>query len=266
MNPNARRLRRALALLALGGLLPLAGCSSGSKGGPKLTRADEARIREARQQAQTGPTWPPSAGAPMVGTESLIATATGQSVPVFSEQGAKTPVSQLSNPNEDGAPRVFLIKARRGDWLQVLLPVRPNGSKGWIRVSDVAISSTVYRIRVELSAHRITVVRGRDLIAQEPVGVGKANTPTPGGEYFIAELVQPPNPNGAYGPYAYGLSGFSDVLKEFQGGNGLVGIHGTNEPGLLGQDVSFGCIRMSNAGITKLASVLPLGTPVYITG
>jgi lipoprotein-anchoring transpeptidase ErfK/SrfK len=200
----------------------------------------------------------------MVGNETLIATAKGASVPVFSDQGAKEPSTQLSNPNEDGAPRVFLIKARRGDWLQVLLPVRPNGSKGWIRVSDVTISSTLYRVRVELGAHRITVVRGRDLMAQEPVGIGKANTPTPGGEYYITELVEPPNPNGAYGPYAYGLSGYSDVLKEFQGGNGVVGIHGTNEPGLLGSDVSFGCIRMSNAGITKLAALLPLGTPVDI--
>jgi len=205
-----------------------------------------------------------AAGPALVGTEALVARAVGPKVPVFADKDAKDPVMELGNPNEDGALRVFLIKARRGDWLQVLLPVRPNASMGWIRASDVTITSTIYRVRVELGAHRITVVRGRELITQEPVGVGKANTPTPGGEYYITELLQPPDPFGPYGPYAYGLSGFSDILKEFRGGNGVVGIHGTNEPNLLGQDVSFGCIRMSNTGITTLAAILPLGTPVEI--
>ena len=72
------------------------------------------------------------------------------------------------------------------------------------------------------------------------------------------------NPNGIYGPYAYQLSGFSDVLLRFNGGTGVIGIHGTNEPWLLGKDVSHGCIHMSNAGITRLAHLLPLGVPVEI--
>jgi len=33
---------------------------------------------------------------------------------------------------------------------------------------------------------------------------------------------------------------------------------------VLGQDVSSGCIRMSNAKVTELAGKLPLGTPVLI--
>ena len=44
----------------------------------------------------------------------------------------------------------------------------------------------------------------------------------------------------------------------------MIGIHGTNQPALLGHDVSHGCIRMSNAGISKLAAILPLGVPVDI--
>jgi len=44
----------------------------------------------------------------------------------------------------------------------------------------------------------------------------------------------------------------------------VIGIHGTNDPGGLGRDVSHGGIRMSTAGITKLAAILPLGTPVQI--
>ena len=54
------------------------------------------------------------------------------------------------------------------------------------------------------------------------------------------------------------------MLQSFGGGPGQIGIHGTNEPGALGTDVSHGCVRISNASITKLARLLPLGTPVQI--
>jgi hypothetical protein len=54
------------------------------------------------------------------------------------------------------------------------------------------------------------------------------------------------------------------TLKNFGGGNGEIGIHGTNEPASLGKNVSHGCIRMSNTNITKLAGMLPLGVPVQI--
>lgn len=63
----------------------------------------------------------------------------------------------------------------------------------------------------------------------------------------------------------YGLSGFSNVLTEFNGGDGVIGIHGTNDPSSIGRDVSHGCIRMSNTGITTLAATLPLGTPVEVS-
>ena len=54
------------------------------------------------------------------------------------------------------------------------------------------------------------------MIVDEPVGVGRSDRPTPGGVYYLKELLQPPDPNGAYGTYAYGLSGFSNVLAELQ--------------------------------------------------
>jgi lipoprotein-anchoring transpeptidase ErfK/SrfK len=106
--------------------------------------------------------------------------------------------------------------------------------------------------------------RGRWLRAV-PVGLGTATTPTPGGVYFTEKLLKPTNPNGPYGPYAYGLSGFSPVLNEFMGGNGQIGIHGTNDPAGIGKNVSHGCIRMSNPAIARLATMLPLGVPVQIT-
>jgi len=55
------------------------------------------------------------------------------------------------------------------------------------------------------------------------------------------------------------------VLYSFGGGPGQIGIHGTNDPSSVGRSVSHGCIRLSNAAITRLAQELPLGTPVTIT-
>lgn len=201
---------------------------------------------------------------------SVVATAKIPSVAVFDAPDQPQPSRTMDNPVPGGDPLVFLVKEERPDWLDVYLPARPNGTTGWIRPADVDLATHNYRILVELGAHQITVWKGNDVFDQEPVAVGTTDTPTPGGLYYTAELKQPvdskgrPIPNGPYGPYAYGLSGFSDVLVDFAGGNGMIGIHGTNDPGSIGTDVSHGCIRMSNEGITKLAQNLPLGVPVEI--
>ena len=55
------------------------------------------------------------------------------------------------------------------------------------------------------------------------------------------------------------------MLDEFNGGDGVIGIHGTNEPEAIGSDVSHGCIRVDNDTITQMAGMLPLGTPVHIS-
>jgi len=122
-------------------------------------------------------------------------------------------------------------------------------------------------VQVELGEHRITVSKGTEVVLQEPVGVGASGrTPTTQGLFYTTELYPVLlNEQGAYGPFAFALSGFSEVLLTFgNGGTGVLGIHGTGDPSSLGRDVSAGCIRMSNSGITKLAQMLPLGTPVEI--
>jgi lipoprotein-anchoring transpeptidase ErfK/SrfK len=146
----------------------------------------------------------------------------------------------------------------------VLLPIRPNGSAGWIRETDVSLSQHDFRIVVGLGDHLLSVFKGGRLIQREPIAVGRSATPTPSGLYYIMELIKTNDPEGPYGPYAFGLSGFSNVLESFRNGDGVVGIHGTNAPRLLGGDVSHGCIRVSNLAITSLARRLPLGVPVEI--
>ena len=202
---------------------------------------------------------------PRVPPDAIVAAATVPSVAVYDHPGAATPSSALANPNRYRGKLVLLVSAIRLDgWLQVLLPVRPNGSVGWIHAGDVVLSNDPYRIVVQLRPHRITVRKRGGVILREPVAIGKANTPTPGGGYYLTQLFAPPDPNGPYGPYAYSLSGYSEVLTTFEGGDAIIGLHGTNHPELLGHDVSSGCIRMRNEAITTLASILPLGTPVTI--
>jgi lipoprotein-anchoring transpeptidase ErfK/SrfK len=255
---DRRPARRAAAVALLGVFVLASGCTPSHRRtgltAPPTTVApiDWTKLRQRHNSTAAAP------------ARSTVAQATVRRVGVYTTPGAKTPAQTLANPQPSGAPLVFLVQEQRPGWLRVLLPVRPNGSKGWIRAAQVRLSHHDFRIVVALGAHTITVYRGTRIIDREPVGIGRKDTPTPGGLYYTKELLRPPNPYGPYGAYAYGLSGFSNVLTSFAGGDGVIGIHGTNDPSGLGKDVSHGCIRMSNAGIIKLARILPLGVPVQI--
>jgi lipoprotein-anchoring transpeptidase ErfK/SrfK len=198
---------------------------------------------------------------------SWIATATVADVAVYADPGDDQPVQHLVSPDDNGTPLVFLVAGRDagGAWLPVLLPVRPNGSTGWVRSRDVELVQTRYRIEVELAAHRLTVWRDREVVIESAIGVGKDSTPTPGGRYYVKELIQPPSPDSVYGPYVFGLSGFSDVITSFAGDpDAAIGIHGNNDPSSIGRDVSHGCIRLPNDVVTRMTELIPLGTPVDI--
>ncbi|MEO5678891.1 MAG: L,D-transpeptidase [Acidimicrobiales bacterium] len=96
------------------------------------------------------------------------------------------------------------------------------------------------------------------------VAVGSPAAPTPTGRFSLVDKLDTGSSGSAYGPFALGLSAHSDVLTEFGGGDGQIGIHGTNDPTSIGQAVSHGCIRVPNDVILRLASALPLGTPVLV--
>ena len=254
---SRRPVRRAAALALLAAYALASGCSSPKRSGPSLPAT--------APTTATAPDWRSlRATSPQAPRASTVAQARVRRVGVYPAPAATAPRLVLASPQPSGAPLVFLVRQQRGAWLDVLLPVRPNGSAGWIRAAEVRLFRHDYRIVVALAAHQITVYRGTRVIDREPIAVGTTDTPTPGGLYYTKELLRAPNPAGAYGPYAYGLSGFSNVLRSFAGGDAVIGIHGTNDPSALGHDVSHGCIRMSNAGITRLAKVLPLGVPVQI--
>lgn len=167
----------------------------------------------------------------------------------------------------ESTPFTFLVRQSYDDWLELYLPVRPNGSTGWVHRDTVILMETDFRIEISLTDFRMKVWQGERLLLSAEVGIGQQDRPTPGGVYYVRELLEPPDPGGVYGPYAYGLSGYSPVLDEFQGGDAIIGVHGTNDDSSFGGYVSSGCVRVPNAVITRMVEDigLPVGTPVYIS-
>ena len=250
------RLTRRSLLAGAGGLalVSLVGCSADS---------------ESKSDAQPGPS--PSAGTDPGKT--MVATSVVPALQVYGEpKDLDSPAGEgdqgiVLNREDEASGEVVLLALEVGSaWLHVQLPVRPNGTTGYVRARDVRLSSHAFAMEIALGDHELIVTEAGEEVLRSAVGVGTTDRPTPGGGYYIKELLQPPDPDGAYGPYAYGLSGYSNVLTEFAGGEGVIGVHGTNEPELVGTEVSSGCIRLPNDQITALVETigLPLGTPVTI--
>jgi lipoprotein-anchoring transpeptidase ErfK/SrfK len=183
-------------------------------------------------------------------------------VAVYANPNDPLPSQSFSVPRQTDSdppievPRAFLVTAEpEADdcgWINVLLPTRPNGSTGWVKRDDVRVAGQEFRIEVYLNEFNLKAYKDQELILDAPIGVAQENRPTPGGLYYTTELLKSSDP--AYGPWAFGLSGFSEVLTSFNGGQGQLGLHGTNQPERIGTRVSSGCIRLENANIEKLVA------------
>jgi lipoprotein-anchoring transpeptidase ErfK/SrfK len=197
-------------------------------------------------------------------------TKIGATVKVFeTPDDTKAPTHTLAIGVESNNTLVFSVIGDQPGWLNVNVPLRPNGLTGWIRNApeEIKTYTTPFYVLIQLKRFRLTVCNAGRIIQQESAGIGlEANGLTPTGTFYMVDLIRPKGgPNGAYGPFAFGLSGFSESIFAFNGGDGRLGIHGTNDPSSLGRAKSHGCIRVSNAGITKMAKTLFLGSPVRIT-
>jgi lipoprotein-anchoring transpeptidase ErfK/SrfK len=208
----------------------------------------------------------------------IVARAKGGAVKVFERPRGSGSADVRTRGGAAGRPRtisrrtaegrrlpvVLRVVQRREGWLRVELPVRPARSTGWVRARDVSLARNPFEIVIRRTDHRLLVTEHGRRVLQAPIAVGRAVSPTPRGSYFVTDLLRPPNPDGEYGPYALGLSAYSPIYTSFAGGDGQVGIHGTNDPSVIGTDVSHGCIRVANDVVRRLARLVPLGTPVEI--
>lgn len=177
-------------------------------------------------------------------------------------------ITRLHYDTEDGYPEVYLVlrsyTAPDGrTWLEVRLPMRPNGRSGWVPHSALGRLHVVRTfLRVDKRRLRATLYRRGKRIWRAPVGIGKPGTETPSGRFWIRERLHVPSRGSIYGPLAFGTAAYSK-LSEWPGG-GVVGIHGTNEPRLIPGRPSHGCIRVRNPAIRRLGRLMLIGTPVLI--
>jgi L,D-transpeptidase catalytic domain len=177
-------------------------------------------------------------------------------------------IDRLRFYTEDRAPENYLVlRSKLGPnnhpWLEIRLPRRPNGSKGWVPGGALrGLKTLTTSLEVDKGALKGRLFKDGREVWTSSIGVGAPGTPTPSGRYWVRERLSNLGGNPAYGPLAFGTSAYSR-LSDWPGG-GVVGIHGTNAPGLIPGRPSHGCIRVPNGKILRLGDLMPVGTPVWI--
>jgi lipoprotein-anchoring transpeptidase ErfK/SrfK len=177
-------------------------------------------------------------------------------------------IVRLHQYTPEGTPN--LVQALSGQinangeyWVRVRLPVLPNGTTGWVPRASIGPYNEIYtHLVIDRKLFTATLYKRGKAIFRTRVGVGKRYSPTPPGEFYVRERITGFS-DLIYGPLAFGTNARSSVLTDWPGG-GFIGIHGTNQPGILPGRVSHGCVRMPNPAVLRLSRLMSLGTPVTI--
>lgn len=118
----------------------------------------------------------------------------------------------------------------------------------------LAQASSNWFIKVNLWNNSISISNNGEIIKEFNISAGQKDTPTPVGYYKII------NKSKDWG------GGFGTRWLGINVPWGTYGIHGTNRPYLIGQNVSHGCLRMKNKDVEWVYDHIPVGTPVTILG
>lgn len=265
---TTRRLRStALATLALTAGLLGSACSSGGDGPQAIERPASTTIAARSSTTAGDPTTTTATGTDPAPADQAYVIRSGRDLVLHDRPDTSSPSRTVPATNDFGSAVALLVTDQQPGWVEVLVPGRPTGARAWLdvdRAEDLELRAVTTRIEVDLTARTLTLLDRGEVVLTTPVAIGAADSPTPTGFFSVTDKLQDPNPNGAYGPFALGLSGRSEVITDFAGGDGQIGIHGTNDPASIGQDVSHGCIRVPNEVISQLNELLPLGTPVVV--
>ena len=140
------------------------------------------------------------------------------------KDSAKT-VGRLTTKTGEGTDDLVLVLARTTDdddqvWLQVRLPIRPNGTTGWVREEALSSLQPVDTwLKISTKTYRATLIKKGRKVWSSPIGVGQTQWPTPKGQFYIrAKLdgLQQPGLRAAGVhhqrdlPHAHGLAGRRD--------------------------------------------------------
>jgi hypothetical protein len=164
-----------------------------------------------------------------------------------------------------GVPLVLWVEevSGNGRWGRVELPYVSPRREGWIPLDGLQRETTWVTVDVDLSEHEVRVYKRDDLLFRTSGATGAPVSPTPTGDFFVTDRVPFPG-GGSLGTFAFGISGIQPNLPPGWSGGNQLAIHGTNSPGTIGQSVSAGCVRVSEATLDRLLPLLRLGTPVVI--
>jgi len=176
-------------------------------------------------------------------------------------------IARLSSRTAEGTTNLVLVLGTRRDsagrlWIRARLPARGVLS-AWLPRSALGTYGVVHtRLVVDRARLTLTLLRDGRVVFRAPVGIGRPQTPTPGGLFYVRDRVTR-YASAFYGPIAFGTSARSATLTDWPGG-GFVGIHGTDRPDLVPGRISHGCIRLRNGDLVRLARLMPVGTPMQI--
>lgn len=125
--------------------------------------------------------------------------------------------------------------------------------------AQAPIASSTMRVEVDLAARKLYLYEGDTRVATHAVAVGSQKWPTQTGEWAIKQVVfnpewVPPDESWAEEREPKKSGAPNNPLGRAQLVYDLPRtIHGTNQPSSIGQAVSHGSIRMTNAAIVPLA-------------
>lgn len=165
----------------------------------------------------------------------------------------------------DELPMVVLVISTRQasgvTWDKISLPGRPNGRYGWVKADRLeGLIPRERQITVDRGQRTLTVSEHGRVLFRTRVAVGRPGMETPRGHFYLMAGFKPQE--SALGPWAFETSAYSK-LSDWPGG-GIIGIHGWNDPSVLGHAVSHGCVRVSDQAILRLKTLVSAGAPVEI--
>ena len=247
-------MRGRVLAVAAGSALLLGVWSEDARQAPPLSHADGATCVTYR---------------PLGGADSAYAAVPRRALVVAHARPHGKQVASFGRRNVNGFVTVFgVVGEVRGagckrSWYRVQLPLRPNGTTGYVQAAHVELVRVPTRVEVDLSDRRMEVFRNGRRVLVTKTGVGRPPTETPTGRYYVNQLLRSSEPAGVFGPGGIGISAFAPRLGSWPQG-GPIAIHGTDQPGTIGRAASLGCLRVPNRVVLWFFRNVSAGTPVVI--
>lgn len=130
----------------------------------------------------------------------------------------------------------------------------------WSQVRSLFEKQSSTRLEVSLSSRELKVIDDGKVVSTYGIAIGRASHPTPTGSFQTGDIIW----NPAWNPPPTDWAKDKEPQAPGSPSNPMQGvkiyfqapyyfIHGTNDPGSIGEAASHGCIRMTPEDATSLA-------------